>query len=104
MSHFKLVGFLMPSKTSKTFKAMYALEELRRIAKKTQFSNKKYVFLGLIQREVLHKSLHAYPLVQVEICTFINAYALNERKTEQQTLNFMPVANPEKLSEVSSNG
>jgi hypothetical protein len=98
MSRFKIVGWFVPSGTAKTFKIMYSLEALRELINRLQYSRSTHAFLGLVQRNLLHESIHAYPMKNVEIDQFVNAYSL-DRKSPREILNFIPIADPEKLSE-----
>jgi hypothetical protein len=85
MTLFKLVGFLVPSHTHKTFKIMYNLEELQELINRLQ-SNPTHVLLGLVQRNELHNSIHSFPMFKVEISQFVNAYSL-DRKNPTEILN-----------------
>jgi hypothetical protein len=96
MTLFKLVGWLVPSGTAKTFKVMYNLEELRKLISRLQYSRSTHVLLGLVMRNALHDSIHAFPMKNVEIDQFVNAYS-PDRKSPREILNFIPIADPEKL-------
>lgn len=96
MSRFEIVGWLVPSGTAKTFKIMYELEKLREIVSRLQHSRSTHIFLGLVMRNALHDSIHAFPMKNVEIDQFINVYS-PDRKSPTQVLNLIPVADPEKL-------
>lgn len=97
---FKVVGFLIPSHTQKTFKIMYASDDLFELVARLQNYKmpKEYVFLGQIQRWLLHDSIDSSPMVPVEINQFLNAYS-PERKSPAEILNAIPLADAKKLEE-----
>lgn len=99
MGDFKIVGWLVPSGTGKTFKVMYNWEELFDLIDrlKSQKLSKPYVFLGLVSRYQLHESIHSFPMKNVEIDQFTNAYSPNRRSPFE--IVETPLADPEKLEE-----
>jgi len=93
MTLYRVAGYLIPSHTHKTFKIMYSLEELRELINRLQF-NPAHVFLGLVQRNQLHDSIHSFPMFDVEISQFENVYSPN-RKEPHEILDFVSASNLE---------
>jgi hypothetical protein len=93
---FKIVGWLIPSGSTKTFKILYDFKDLCELIERIQKKDRQYVFLGLVQRKAIHDSIHSFPMFNVEIDQFVNAYSL-ERKTPDEIFRMMPIVDPEKL-------
>lgn len=84
-NRFRVVGYLIPSGTGKSYKVI--IDEK---------------FVGLIPKEALVRSLQARPMLVVEISKFVDQ-PFEDKPTEQRTLNNIAVADPEKL-EISEGG
>jgi hypothetical protein len=75
---FQVVGYLVPSNTSKSFKVIYGGR-----------------FVGLVSRDALLRSLRCRPMLEVAISRFIDFP--QSKPTEQKTLNGIRIADPTKL-------
>lgn len=78
-NHFAIVGFLIPSRSGKSFKVLVEVDG-------------KQVFIGLVSKEVLLESLSLKPMVTVKICRF-----MCNPEAARQRLNCIREANAEKL-------
>jgi hypothetical protein len=76
-NRFRVVGYLVPSHTGKTFKVVVENQ-----------------FIGIVSKEALLNSLRARPMLPVEISRFI----VHPKPSEQQTLKGIRMADPEKLA------
>lgn len=84
MNRFRVVGFLQPSNTGKSYKVFVEVNGQQR-------------FIGLVSRDALYRSLCARPMLVVEISQFVDRPSESFKPIEQRILNgVVPLANSEK--------
>ena len=78
-NHFAIVGFLIPSRSGKSFKVLVEVDG-------------KQVFIGLVSKESLLESLNLNPMVTVKISRFVC-----NLEASRQRVNCIREVDPEKL-------
>jgi hypothetical protein len=97
---YKIVGYLDPSFSQKTYAIRYFWQDLFELIEKLQKlpTEPTYVFLGQVQVKLIHQSIHNFWNFPVEIDQFLNAYS-PDRKSPSEIINLILLADPKKLEE-----